>query len=937
MDCTAGYNQIHMAPEDQDATAFRTPKGIFCYKVMPFGLKNAGATYQRAMQKIFEDMMHKTIECYVDDVVVKSKARSDHVQDLRTVFERLRKCQLKMNPLKCAFGVTSGKFLGFVVTHRGIEIDQTKIKAIQEMPEPKSLKELRGLQGRLAYIRRFISNLAGRCQPFSHLMKKDAPFVWDDKCRKAFDSIKKYLSTAPVLGAPIPGKPLILYVAAQEKSLGAMCAQETDERKERPLYYLSRTLVGAELNYSPIEKICLALVFAVQKLRHYMQAHTVHIVSKADPIKYILSRPVLSGRLAKWAMLLKQYDLVFVPQRATKGQAIADFFADHPVPAEWEFSIDLPGEDIFYIDVLPPWQMFFDGAARRDGAGVVFVSPENHLLPFSFTLTQLCSNNMAEYQALLLGLQMARQIRIDEMDIYGDSQLVINQVLGEYEVRKDDLIPYHRHATQLLNEFDSISIGHVPRSANKLADALANLAANLAQGAEETMSIPVCNRWVVPPLEENEENMESSNVVYAYEIEREDWRQPIINFLDHQKLPTDPRHKAEIRRRAPRFIHYKGTLYRRSFLGQWLRCLSEEEAVEVMQEAHVGICGAHQSGPKLYDRIKRMGYYWPTVVQDCVDFAKKCNACQFNANFIHQPPEHLHPTVASWLFEAWGLDVVGPINPKASNGHTYILAATDYFSKWAEAVTLREVKKENVVDFITKHIIYRHGVPQRIVTDNGKQFSNKLMTNLCEKFKFKQYKSSMYNAPANGLAEAFNKTLCNLLRKVVGKSKRDWHEKIGEALWAYRTTYKTPTQATPYALVYGVEAVLPLELQIPSMRIAIQEGLSSDENDKLRLAELEALDEKRLQAQQSLQCYQARLSRAFNKKVRPRSFQKGDLVLAVRRPIITSHKTGSKFKAKWDGPYVVQEAYTNGAYKIVDQEGLRVGPINGKFLKRYYS
>ncbi|CAM8912699.1 unnamed protein product [Rhodiola kirilowii] len=844
-----------------------------------------------------------------------------------------------MNPLKCAFGVTSGKFLGFVVTHRGIKIDQTKIKAIQEMPEPKSLKELRGLQGRLAYIRRFISNLAGRCQPFSHLMKKDAPFIWDDKCRKAFDSIKKYLSTAPVLGAPIPGKPLILYVAAQEKSLGAMCAQETDERKERPLYYLSRTLVGAELNYSPIEKICLALVFAVQKLRHYMQAHTVHVVSKADPIKYILSRPVLSGRLAKWAMLLKQYDLVFVPQRATKGQAIADFFADHPVPAEWEFSIDLPGEDIFYIDVLPPWQMFFDGAARRDGAGagVVFVSPENHLLPFSFTLTQLCSNNMAEYQALLLGLQMARQIRIDEMDIYGDSQLVINQVLGEYEVRKDDLIPYHRHATQLLNEFDSISIGHVPRSANKLADALANLAANLALGAEETMSIPVCNRWVVPPLEENEENMESSNVVYAYEIEREDWRQPIIDFLDHQKLPTDPRHKVEIRRRAPRFIHYKGTLYRRSFLGQWLRCLNEEEAVEVMQEAHAGICGAHQSGPKLYDRVKRMGYYWPTVVQDCVDFAKKCNACQFNANFIHQPPEYLHPTVASWPFEAWGLDVVGPINPKASNGHTYILAATDYFSKWAEAVTLREVKKENVVDFITKHIIYRHGVPQRIVTDNGKQFSNKLMTNLCEKFKFKQYKSSMYNAPANGLAEAFNKTLCNLLRKVVGKSKRDWHEKIGEALWAYRTTYKTPTQATPYALVYGVEAVLPLELQIPSMRIAIQEGLSSDENDKLRLAELEALDEKRLQAQQSLQCYQARLSRAFNKKVRPRSFQKGDLVLAVRRPIITSHKTGSKFKTKWDGPYVVQEAYTNGAYKIVDQEGVRVGPINGKFLKRYYS
>ncbi|XP_075092155.1 uncharacterized protein LOC142172440 [Nicotiana tabacum] len=129
-----------------------------------------------------------------------------------------------------------------------------------------------------------------------------------------------------------------------------------------------------------------------------------------------------------------------------------------------------------------------------------------------------------------------------------------------------------------------------------------------------------------------------------------------------------------------------------------------------------------------------------------------------------------------------------------------------------------------------------------------------------------------------------------------------------EALWAYRTTHRTPTQATPYSLVYGVEAVLPLERQIPSL----------------------------LEAQQSLECFQARLSRAFNKKVRLRSFQVGDQVLAVRRPIITSHKSGGKFTSKWDGPYVVQEAYSSGAYKLVDADDMRIGPINGKFLKRYY-
>ncbi|XP_074300732.1 uncharacterized protein LOC141632042 [Silene latifolia] len=395
-----------------------------------------------------------------------------------------------------------------------------------------------------------------------------------------------------------------------------------------------------------------------------------------------------------------------MPQKPVKGQAIADFFADHPVLTEWEISNDLPGEEIFYVDVLPPWKMYFNGAARQDGAGagVVFVTPQNHLIPYAFTLTQLCTNNMAEYQALILGLQMAIEIGVRGMDIYRDSELVVNQVLGEYEVKKEDLIPYHQRALQLPNQLDDIHVGHVPRSSNRLANALANLLATLALGAEESMQVLVCNRWVVSLLE-GEKNLDTTNMICVYTSDEDDWRQPIIDFLDHQKLPDDPRHKVEIRRRALKFIHYKGTLYRRSFSGQWLRCLSKDEDAEAMHEAHSGICGAHQSGPKLHDRVKRMGYYWPTM---------------FFANFIHQPPEPLHPTVSSWPFEAWGLDVVGPLTPKASNGHEYILDATDYFSKWAEAITLREVKKENVVDFIRAQIIYRYGVPQRITTGNGK-------------------------------------------------------------------------------------------------------------------------------------------------------------------------------------------------------------------------
>ncbi|KAK2971844.1 hypothetical protein RJ640_027004 [Escallonia rubra] len=155
-----------------------------------------------------------------------------------------------------------------------------------------------------------------------------------------------------------------------------------------------------------------------------------------------------------------------------------------------------------------------------------------------------------------------------------------------------------------------------------------------------------------------------------------------VVFISPQRLPEDIRHKTKIRRRAPRFIYYKDTLFRRFNEGLFLRCLEEDEVVQAMDEAHSGVCGAHQSGPKLHFRIKMMGYYWPTMVKDCLDYAKRCQACQFHANFIHQPLEPLHPTVASWPFDPWRLDGVGPL-PKSSGGHLYILVATDYFSKWA--------------------------------------------------------------------------------------------------------------------------------------------------------------------------------------------------------------------------------------------------------------
>jgi hypothetical protein len=308
--------------------------------------------------------------------------------------------------------------------------------------------------------------------------------------------------------------------------------------------------------------------------------------------------------------------------------------------------------------------------------------------------------------------------------------------------------------------------------------------------------------------------------------------------------------------------------------------------------------------------------------------------CQIHSPYIHQPPNLLHPTVASWPFDAWGTDIIGPIDPPASNGHRFILAFTDYFSKWAEAASFKDIKASTVTKFVKTHILCRFGTPRRIISDNGSAFKNSKIYALANKYKIDWKYSSIYYPKANGLAEAFNKTLINILKKTIGDNKRKWHEKLQEALWAYRITCRTPTQATPYALVYGVEAVLPLEIEIPSLRVALHYEASDKEKIRLRLEELDALDEKRLQAQQNLEMYRARMERAYNKLARVRRFRQGELVLAIPKPLRIS---GGKFKSRWEGPYVVEKAYEGGTYQLVDRKGERVmDPLNGRFLKKYY-
>uniref|UniRef100_A0A2N9EQ76 Integrase catalytic domain-containing protein n=1 Tax=Fagus sylvatica TaxID=28930 RepID=A0A2N9EQ76_FAGSY len=655
MDGFSGYNQIKMAEEDKSKTAFVTHWGTFVYDVMPFGLKNAGATYQRAM--------------------------------------RLKKYQLRLNPNKCAFGVTSGKLLGFIVSGRGIEIDPAKVQAIRSMPAPRTEKEIRSFLGRINYIARFIAQLTATCEPL--------------------------FKTSP---HSIPHSPRSIH------GLHVGTTRRDWEERSRQSTILARSSRSQETRYLLVEKDVLRTGLGLQ------EAETVH------------------------ALL---HHLVGIPDGPDQNSQ---------------------DEDVMTVDEdnHGRWKLYFDGAANAVGSGIgaVLVSPKGQQTPIAVKLGFDCTNNMTEYEACIVGLQAALGIR------------------------------------RLVPKFKYVTFTYTPRAHNHFADALATLASliKLAEGDD------------VRPLR----------------IETRD----IPGILEYPSRATE-NEKKYIRRMAFQFFLSGEILYKRTHDATLLRCVDAEEA-----NRHV----------------------------------QTCHKCQMYQNSKNAPPQYLHTMASPWPFSAWGMDVIGAITPKASNGHEFILVAIDYFTKWVEACSFKNV---------TQVAVTRYASSSR----------------------FQHHNSAPYRPKMNGAVEAANKNVKKILSKMT-ETYKDWHEHLPYALCAYRTSVRTSVGATPYSLVYGMEAVLPVEVEIPSLRILSQTQLGRSRMGPSPL-------------------YQRRIERAYNKKARPRTFQPGDLVLKKRNMALSDPR--GKFAPSYEGPYVVKKAFSGGAIILADMDGEEFrSPINSDSVIKYH-
>ncbi|GKV41996.1 hypothetical protein SLEP1_g49458 [Rubroshorea leprosula] len=547
LDAYYGYHLVPMAPEDEEKTSFYAGDEIYYYVMMPFGLKNVSATYQKMVTIVFRAQLGRNLEIYVDDIVVKSLKAEDHLTDLEETFNNLKKNRMRLNPAKCIFGVELGKFLSFMVSKRGIKVNPEKIKAVAEMEPSKS----------------------------PHLLIK------------AND-----------------GEILYLYLCISDEAISSVLVRE-EEKQHKQVYYTSSVLHGAKIRYSIAEKAALAVVTSARKLRPYFQSHPIiandgeilylYLCISDEAISSVLVREegkqhkqetetifpitpnhsshgsapqtnLAEAKMIKWAVELGEFEITFQQRSTIRAQALADFIVECTSShSSSQFELD-------------SWILYVDGASSNKGSGAsaILLGPDGyrseHALKFNFDAT----NNMAEYEALLLGLQLAVEQKVAAIQIYSDSQLVVNQVNSVYEVV--DPVMMKLVIVEILDELSFIK----PKMMKINTD-------------PDTPS----------------------------------WTDPIISFLRDGTVPADKQEEMRLRKKASRYTLVNEVLYKRSFSLPLLHCLNPYEAEYALREVHEGVYGSHIGARTLAHKVLGQGYYWPNMYKDVTQFVQKCQKCPF--------------------------------------------------------------------------------------------------------------------------------------------------------------------------------------------------------------------------------------------------------------------------------------------------------------------
>ncbi|XP_021715276.1 uncharacterized protein LOC110683243 [Chenopodium quinoa] len=432
-----------------------------------------------------------------------------------------------------------------------------------------------------------------------------------------------------------------------------------------------------------------------KKLRPYFLAHLI-VVYTDQPLKKPFTTLEACGRMLKWALEMRGFDIMFEPRKAIKGQAFADFLAEMTRP-----DLQSAGDQI--------WKVFVDGSATttRCGAGFICQFPEGDKFEYALRFQFKASNNEAEYEALLAGLRMCKAAGATKVDVSSDSQLIVGQVNGDFEARESAMMKYLKIVKEEAKGLDHFTLQQVPCSSNHQADTLSKLASSASCDTPKSVFWEVKERSIdAKPVQ----IMDRSST----------WMDGIISYFRDGLLPSDPKESWLMKKKVLWFQMKQGELFKKAFVKPYLKYITLEMGNDVLDDLHQGQCDSHIGGRVLAEKAALWGTR-PSLKTDAMKMVKKCDKCQRFATLIHRPASSLSAISSPLPFAKRGVDILGPYTP-ASGQRRVVFVAVDYFTKWVEAEAVRGIKWKNVSAFIWKSIITRFGVPQSMVFDNGRQF-----------------------------------------------------------------------------------------------------------------------------------------------------------------------------------------------------------------------
>ncbi|XP_074351692.1 uncharacterized protein LOC141690829 [Apium graveolens] len=564
-----------------------------------------------------------------------------------------------------------------------------------------------------------------------------------------------------MLSNPKAGETLILYLAVSDFAISAVLVRE-DDGVQLPVYYVSKRLADVETRYTSLEKLAYALILASRKLRPYFQAHKIE-VRTSYPLRQVMHKPESSGRMLKWTVELSQFEVDYKPMTAIKGQALADFVLEFPPYQEVEPGalVVIPSTEEVGLESqnsAPWWSLFVDGASNGDGAGagIELISPEAHKIRRATHLAFHATNNDAEYEALINGLKLALEMKVENLNVFSDSMIVVYQINGGYQAKGPRTELYLKCAQRIIARFNEVRLELIPRGQNEGADELAKLGSRRESTLLGTVPLDIQRQLSVLEHEVGSLSNELGPT----------WMTPILAYIKEGSLPDEKNEARRIKYKAARHVIYDGILYRRGFSVSLLKCIDGDECNYILRERY--------------------------------------------ANYYNSPVASLKSLMSPWPFSIWGFDLIGEL-PKVRGGVKYAVVAVDYFTKWAEAEPLATITAKKLREFVHKAIVCRYGIPYKMISDNRKQFDSKDMREFCEQLGIQKSFSAVCHPQSNGQTEAVTKIIKHTLKAKLEEKKGAWPEELAQVLWL-TTLYPEPQLERPISLwCMGVKLWCPLK------------------------------------------------------------------------------------------------------------------------------